>query len=71
MNTLKFVSFKIEVDEDEYATLSDPDVWPEGVAMRPFVENKKFGDFLPPMNKKPTNEAMVTETYNHTSNTGQ
>lgn len=46
-SSLKFVSFKIEVNEDEYGVLNDPNVWPEDVMMRPFIENRKFGDFLP------------------------
>jgi hypothetical protein len=58
LDTLKFVSFKIEVNEDEYKILSDPDMWPEDVLMRPFIENRKLGDFLPPVNRQRTTEAM-------------
>lgn len=58
--TLKFVSFKIEVNEDEYKILSEPDMWPEHVLMRPFIENKKLGNFFPQSNQKPTAEEMET-----------
>lgn len=60
LGTLKFVSFKIEVNEDEYKILNEPDMWPEHVLMRPFVENKKLGDFFPQLNQKSTTEAMET-----------
>lgn len=71
LNTLKYVSFKIEVNEDEYAILNDRDVWPEGVPMRPFVEKKKLGDFFPLMNTKPTSGEMETNVTPGSSSTQQ
>lgn len=65
LGTLKFVSFKIEVNEDDYKILIEPDMWPEDVAMRPFVENKKFGDFLPGNNNRNAEAMQTNETHGH------
>lgn len=56
LSTLKFVSFKIEVNDPEYDILADPDVWEENVTVRPFIENSKFGDFLPTLHRKSSTE---------------
>lgn len=46
---LNFVSFKIAVTSTDFDILNDPDVWPQHVLVREFVEVKplSFGDFLP------------------------
>lgn len=58
LGTLKYVSFKIEVNEDEYKILIERNMWPENVWMRPFTDKKKLGDFFPVLNQKATGEAM-------------
>lgn len=52
--TLKFVSFKIEVNDEDFETLIDPDVWPENMLVREFLRDRTFGDFLnfPDLNAK-------------------
>lgn len=53
LTTLKFVSFKIQVNEDNFAILMDPDMWPEGILVREFVTNHTLGDHLfPSLNAK-------------------
>lgn len=46
---LNFVSFKIAVNNIDFAILNDPSVWPKGVLVREFMEIKPvtFGDCLP------------------------
>lgn len=66
LSQLKFVSFKLEVNNDLFDTLKDENLWPEDVWVREFVRQQNFGDFLnfPDLNAKksrtsPT-EAMDT-----------
>lgn len=49
LSELKFVSFKISVNMDDFTILNDPSVWPPGILVREFMESKPvtFGDFLP------------------------
>lgn len=54
MTTLKFVSFKIGVNEEEFDTLCDPDTWPEHVFVREFLQNKTLGDFFPQLKSQQT-----------------
>lgn len=48
VSELKFISFKIAVNVADFEILNDPSMWPMGVLVREFVENKPttFGDFL-------------------------
>lgn len=49
VSELTFVSFKVAVNDADFDTLMDPNVWPQGVLVREFVENKPItlGAFLP------------------------
>lgn len=48
LSTLSFVSFKIEMNTDDFNILCDPSVWHEGVMVREFLEvrNRTLGAFL-------------------------
>lgn len=59
LSTLKFVSFKIEMNKNEFDILYDPDSWPVGVMMREFVQNVTFGDYMPDLNSK---NKMISES---------
>lgn len=52
LSTMKFVSFKIELNEEEYNVLNDSDMWPEHVMVRPFIENQTLGSFFPSLHRK-------------------
>lgn len=61
INTLKFVSFKIEVNDENFGILMDPEIWPEDVMVREFMQNKKLGDYFPeitPKNRKTPTEKI-------------
>lgn len=47
LSTMKYVSFKIEVNEEEFDILCNPELWPENVLVREFLLNKTLGDFFP------------------------
>lgn len=49
LSELRFVSFKIAVNIDDFKILNDPSVWPSGVLVREFMESKPvtLGEFLP------------------------
>lgn len=52
LTTLKFVSFKIEMNADDLEILNDSDLWPENVQVREFMQTPKniLGNFFPPLN---------------------
>lgn len=56
LSTLKFVSFKVAVNDDEFDILIDPDVWPENLLVRRFHEETTLGDFFPSLNAKKNRE---------------
>lgn len=45
LSTLKFVSFKVEVNEGDFDVLCDPSTWEANVFVREFVQNTTMGDF--------------------------
>lgn len=61
VSTLKFVSFKVEVNEHDFEILMNPDVWPEDVMVREFLKNPTLGDFFPDLNAQ-KNRKLSTET---------
>lgn len=64
LTTLKFVSFKLELCEDEFNVLVDPDAWPEEVMVREFLQNITLGDYFPSLEctSKQKNSLQITET---------
>lgn len=49
ISKLTFISFKVDVDSDNFNVLSDVDFWPQGAMIREFIsqpKTAKFGDFL-------------------------
>lgn len=75
LSELSYISFKIAVNDADFAILNDPTVWPTGVLVREFVENKPvtFGEFLlkdlNAENARQTNDsiAMDVQTNNGTT----
>lgn len=61
LTTMKFISFKIEVNDEEYNILNDTDMWPENVMVRPFIENQTLGNFLPSLNRKSETEQLTKD----------
>lgn len=49
LSALKFVSFKVELNGDEFELLENVELWPQGATVREFtqVPERTFGDFLP------------------------
>lgn len=65
LSTLKFVSFKIAMNQDEFDVLMDPDVWPENVMVREFLQNATLGDYFPELPKRnEKNQMSPTEQMN-------
>lgn len=68
LSLLKFVSFKVELNDDDFELLNDEDCWPADVMVREFVRERKLGDFFPDLNQKrtrrPSTEAMDTAENN-------
>lgn len=61
LTALKFVSFKIEMNDEEYDILSNPDVWPENVMVREFLQSNTLGAHIfPAFNAKNQMESMDT-----------
>lgn len=52
VSSLRFVSFKIEVNEEEFVVLCNPDMWQENVMVREFLQNNRLGDFFPALNQQ-------------------
>lgn len=65
LDSLRFVSFKIQVNEDNFAVLMDPEMWPTGIRVREFLNNTTLGDHIfPALGKKngtTSTEAMEIE----------
>lgn len=63
LTLLKFVSFKIELNVDDFNLLNDPAVWPENVMVREFMQVPKatLGEFFPRLKpaQKPTSAASM------------
>lgn len=51
-STLKFVSFKVELNVEELNILDDVNLWPEGVQVREFqqVPKNELGNYFPSLN---------------------
>lgn len=65
LSTLKFVSFKVAVNQDEFDVLMDPDVWPENVMVREFLQNVTLGDYFPALpNRNEKNQKSPIEQMN-------
>lgn len=58
-STLKFVSFKVEMNEEELEVLDDASLWPEGVLVREFqqVPKNELGRHFPGLPPKDTPNA--------------
>lgn len=67
LSTLKFVSFKIQVEMDNFDHLMDPELWPENVMVREFLQDKILGEYFPKL-PPPKNQVPLTEKM-ETSNT--
>lgn len=46
VDSLSFISFKIDYIEAKCEVLTEEDFWPSGALIRPFVPSRTFGDFL-------------------------
>lgn len=47
VNSLAYVSYKIDVNDANFDSLSNEELWPEGAFIRPFVPKKRsLGDFV-------------------------
>lgn len=66
LSTLKFVSFKIEVNDDDFVILNDPVYWPVNVMVREFRQDLTLANFFPklpsPKNRISTENQMETST---------
>lgn len=55
VETLSFVSYKVDVIEEKSEELFEEEFWPNGVAIRPFIPSTTLGDFLKsPSRSQPT-----------------
>lgn len=67
LSLLKFVSFKLEVNEADFKLLMNEDFWPEQVWVREFLRDRNLGDFVfPALNEKrprklSTDDMEITE----------
>ena len=61
LSTLRFVSFKIEVNQDEFDVLIKEDIWPEEVMVREFLKTKTLGDHFPALIGKVNSEKNAIE----------
>lgn len=61
MSALRYVSFKIEVNEEDFAVLCEPDAWEANVFVREFLQNKTLGDFFPLLNSKNNRTSISLE----------
>lgn len=57
---MNFVSFKIDVTEEHFDMMMDPDIWPVGSEVRQFKTDTTLGDFFPALKEK-TDQKNVTE----------
>lgn len=52
LTSLRFVSFKVATNTDDFDILCDPDIWPKGIEVRAFLQSQVLGDFFPNLNEK-------------------
>lgn len=52
LSELRFVSFKIELNNDDFDVLFDANVWQEGVEVRKFLPKNELGNYFPPLNNR-------------------
>lgn len=72
LSTLKFVSFKIMVNDDNFEILMDPDVWPHGILVREFTQNHTLGDHIfPALNAKNQKTSTQKMDFESTSDNQQ
>lgn len=64
LSTLKFVSFKVEMNADDLTVLNDSNLWPENVQVREFMQAPKnvLGNYFPPLNEQVNRTAATAET---------
>lgn len=64
-STLKFVSFKVEMNAEELDVLDDATLWPEGVQVREFQQAplNEFGNYFPALsaNRHPATSSTVEQ----------
>lgn len=65
VSLLNFVSFKIELNAEDFDVLNDPAVWPENVMVREFMQPSKrtLGNFLPILNGNQSNAPELMDTH--------
>lgn len=64
ITTMQFVSFKIDVNEDLFELMSDPEIWPKYILVREFLSERK-GMLMPQIRLPGENrfsEPMSTES---------
>lgn len=63
ISSLKFVSFKVELNGNDFDVLNDPEVWPENIMVREFMQAPKttFGDFFPRLDASNKSQSNVLE----------
>lgn len=68
-STLKFVSFKVELNVDELNVLDDASMWPEGIQVREFQQAPKneLGRHFPSLNAKDKNAATKPDEQMETA----
>lgn len=68
IETLSFISFKIDYFEEKCALLAEEDFWPDGAMIRPFIPSHTLGDFLTKSpntsNRRPNKMAKTTTEKN-------
>lgn len=54
LSSMKFVSFKVELNAEDLDVLDDGDLWPEGVIVREFkpAPKNELGNYFPPINRQ-------------------
>lgn len=71
ISKLTFISFKVDVDSDNFNELSDVNFWPQGAMIREFLSQPKatkFGDFL---ERNQNDESMQPSKVTRTESTSK
>ena len=72
LTSLKFVSFKVEVNDEDFDHLMDPEIWPVDIRVREFLQKQTLGDYLLPQlsktkNRTQSNDRMETSPAKSTN----
>lgn len=61
LTTLKFVSFKVEMNAEDLDILNDSNLWPQHVQVREFMQTPQnvLGNYFPPLNAQDNNATSV------------